>query len=64
MLPPMQRPALAIPRLSSAVALVIGLAIIAAVAWVHFRDGPHAHLHVRLSSSGMAAAATPRCRST
>ena len=39
MLQPMQRPALAIPRLSIPVALVIGLAIIAAVAWVHFRMG-------------------------
>jgi hypothetical protein len=39
MLQPMQRPALAIPRLSIPVALVIGLGIVAAVAWVHFRMG-------------------------
>ena len=36
---PMQRPTLAIPRLSLRVALLIALAIVAVVAWVHFRMG-------------------------
>ena len=35
----MQRPTLAVPRLSLRVALLLALAIVAVVAWVHFRMG-------------------------
>jgi hypothetical protein len=35
----MQRPTLAVPRLSLRVALLVTLAIVAVVAWVHFRMG-------------------------
>jgi hypothetical protein len=39
MFQPMQRPTLAIPRLSLPAALLISLAIVAAVAWMHFQMG-------------------------
>ena len=39
MVQPMQRPTLAVPRLSLPAALLIGLGVVAAVAWMHFHVG-------------------------
>ena len=64
MLEPMQRPTFAVPRLSLRAAILISLAIVAVVAWVHFWMGRTPICKCGSSSSGTAVAAMRRSRST